>query len=230
MITESINIFEYEMLLMGQRLNFQASFKGSPSENKKEVGVIWRYAITELLGWTPEEALKNLNNEIVDALLLNKTFQGIDFDREHSYIADYRFILQYAFPDRIRYDMYTETIAEYEKFAKLGRWASDTTPYKQPKRFFTDADGIRRANWCLRHILDVYMGELNNEEKYKFFADTTKASRWLKSKGLERPNEYLFDGPLDYFHSANKDKDGLIFASWLAKKAFDKKKKKEKEV
>ena len=222
MVPESINIFEYEQLLMGQRLNFQLSFKGGESDNKKEVGNVWRYAITELLGWTPEEALKNLNNEIVDRLLLNKTFCGLNFDREHSYISDYRFILQYAFPEKIRYDSYVETIAEYEKFAKLGKWAHDPSNAKQPKRFFSDGDGNQRASWCLRYVTDLYMGDMTIEEKYKFFADEEKAMEWLKGKALYRAMDYLYGTPLPYFHAASLEKDPFLYNAYLVKNIFDK--------
>ena len=220
MVTEAINIFEYEQLLMGQRLNFQLSFKGNDTENKKEVGNIWRYAITHLLGWTPEEALKNLNNETVDRLLLNKTFCGLNFDREHSYIADYRFILQYAFPDKIKYDGYAETIAEYEKFAKIGKWSHDPANYKQPKRFFSDGDGIQRANWCLRYVTNLYMGDMTNEEKYRFFADTENAIEWIKGKNLLRAMDYLYEEPLPYFHAANSERDPFMYYAFTVRNKF----------
>ncbi len=197
-------------------MGHQLSFKGSDSENKKDVGNIWRYATTELLGWTPEEAIKNLDNEIVDRLLLNKTFVGLNFDREHTYIADYRFILQYAFPDQIRYDSYTECISEYEKFAKLGKWSHDPSLISS-QRFLYDGDGIHRANWCLRYVISLYMGDMAMDEKYKFFADTQKALKWIKTKNHARSCEMLYESPLSYFHASIKEKDSFLYSALVVR-------------
>ncbi len=223
MLDERTNIYEYEQILMGQRDSFQVSFKGTLAENQVEVGNIWRYAITKLLGWTPEQALKNLNNEIVDSLMLNKTFVGLGFDREHSFISDYRFILQHAFPDEIRYDMYTETIAEYERIAKLGIWKNDKNNYKFPKSFFVDENGADRAKILFRYALDTYMGDYTIEEKYKFFADRIKATKWINSRKLGKPYRVMYSTPLDFLHDALpfKDKDMFLYNSLKLKAECD---------
>lgn len=204
MLSAKTNIFEYEELLMGQRTRFEASFKGSPSENRKEVGHIWRYAIEELLGWTPEEALKNLDSDMVEALMLHLTFAGLDYEPKKTYISDYRFILQYAFPESIKYDFVAETISEYEHVAKLGIWQNDDSKYKYAKNFFSDNNGTSRANILLRHVVNLYLGDLSLKEKYIFFAeDYGKAERWIKKKCLGAPLiTEMYSSPLEYFHRA----------------------------
>ena len=201
MLNARTNIFEYEELLMGQRTRFEASFKGSPTENKKEVGHIWRYAIEELLGWTPEEALKNLDNDMVEALMLHKTFAGLDYEPKKTYVSDYRFILQYAFPESIKYDFVQETLSEYEHVAKLGMWKNDTEDYKYPKNFFGDNNGAARANILLRHVVNTYLGDMSLKEKYVFFADFIGARNWIKKYFLDTPvTTEMYMSPLEYFH------------------------------
>ncbi|MBP3784572.1 MAG: hypothetical protein J6I68_15105 [Butyrivibrio sp.] len=202
MLSASTNIFEYEELLMGQRTRFEASFKGTPAENKKEVGHIWRYAIEELLGWTAEEALKNLDSNIVKALMLNTTFAGLGYEPKKTYISDYRFILQYAFPESIKYDFVAETIAEYEHVAGLGMWQNDPEKYKYAKNFFSDENGISRGNILLRHIVNLYLGDMSLKEKYMFFSqDSAKAKKWIRNHYLDAPLK-TYSSPLDYFHNA----------------------------
>ncbi len=223
MLDERTNIYEYEQLLMGQRNDFQISFKGNAVENRVEVGNIWRYAITKLLGWTPQEALKYLTNEIVDALLLNKTFVGLNYDREHTFIADYRFILQYAFPKEIKYDMYAEAIAEYERVAKLGIWKNDKSNYKFPKSFFTDENGPERAKILFRYAVNIYLGDTNPDDRYKFFANKSRATRWINAKKLSKPLKVMYESPLEFYHDAIpfREKDEFLYRALLLKDMCD---------
>ena len=96
MLTERLNIYEYEEVLTGKKQNFICSFKGSRKDNEVEVGNIWRYAITQLLKWTPVEADKYLTMDIVNMLCLDKTFCGIDFDPSYEFMGDFKFVLKPA--------------------------------------------------------------------------------------------------------------------------------------
>lgn len=224
MLTERLNIFEYEEILMGQKKNFVCSFKGGFKENCIEVGNIWRYAVTRLLKWTPEEAVAYMTDEIVDTLCLDKTFVGIGFERSSRYISDYRFILQYAFPDKVHFDLRKQAIAEYERVAKLGTWANDETTYKFPKKFFLDTDGISRSAYLLTHVVSLYLGDLSLEEKYDFFSDQKKAAKWLSGKKLDMPLKLIFKTPLEYFHYSLPfdEKDNLLFYTGKINEEYNK--------
>ncbi len=201
MLTERLNIFEYEEVLMGVRKNFICSFKGTFKENCEEVGNIWRYAVTHLLKWSPKEAEKYMTDKIVDMLCLDKTLAGIGFNRTGSYISDYRFVLQYAFPKEIQFDERKQAIAEYDRVAKIGKWEYDDVPYKFPKKFFVDNSGIDRARYLLEYVVGLYLaGRMSQEDLYEFFSKKQKASRWLASKKLEVPIKIIYESPLDFFH------------------------------
>ncbi len=225
MIDRSTVLYEYEEILLGKRLNFKVAFDGPEADRKKAVGYIWEYAITHLLRWTPEQALKYLDNDIVDTLCLNRTFQGLNFDRGHSYIADYRFILQYAFPDRIKYDMRAETIAEYEKSAKLGIWKNDKNEYKLPKAFYTDENGKDRIKIIMKYCLNMFMGDLNVVDRYKFFADPVKGKKWYLKRKLGEPYRTYADTPLEFYHNniPFKDRDEFLYRALQMKRECDEK-------
>jgi hypothetical protein len=200
MITENLNIFEYEEVLTGRKKDFLCSFKGSFRENCIEVGNIWRYAILHILKWNAKEAEKYMTDELVDKLMLNKTFSGINFDRGHTYIQDYRFVLQYAFPGEVIFDKRAQAIAEYEHVAKLGVWQGNKEYYKYPKKFFLDNDGIERSKILLRYVINLYLSTMTVEELYAFFNDKTSAARWLQRKKLGVPIKLIFLSPIEYLH------------------------------
>lgn len=216
MLDEYLNIFEYEEVLTGHKKDFLCSFKGNFKENCVEVGNIWRYAILHILKWSAKDAEKYLTDELVDKLYLYKTFVGINFDRGHSYIQDYRFVLQYAFPDEIIYDKKAQAISEYEHVAKIGKWQGNKDIYKFPKRFFLDADGIERSKILLRYVISLYLSTLSTADLYKFFNDKTMATRWLQRKKLTVPLKLIFATPLEYLHDSLPyyKKDNIIYYNY----------------
>lgn len=201
MVSEELNIYEYEEVLTGSKKDFNCSFKGDTKDNEVAIGNIWRYAIRNILHWTPQMAERYLTDEIVDKLQLNKTFIAIGFDREKTYMKDYRFILKYAFPNEIKYDLVEQTIDEYEKVAKIGRYSNDTEAKKYSKKFFIGTDGIKRAQILLRHVISLYLSSYTVNELYRFFAEK-KAVRWLQNKRLGTPLKLIYTTPLDYFHDS----------------------------
>ena len=211
MLTERLNIYEYEEILLGQKLNFTCSFKGDKHGNEVEVGNIWRYAITKLLKWTPQEAVKYLTKDIIKELYLDKTYVGINFDETKSFINDYRFILQYAFPDEIKYDFYQETITEYEKVAKIGIFANEKKNHKYQKKFFIDNNGFRRARIILNHVVNLYLSDMSTEELYVFF-NSFKAKKWCKDHSLELPIKLLYQNNiLDFFHESYENNNDFYY-------------------
>lgn len=225
MLSEKLNIYEYEEILLGQKLNFTCSFKGDRRGNEIEVGNIWRYAITKLLKWTPQEALQYLTRDLVKKLLLDKTYVGIDFDETKMYLNDYRFILQYAFPNEVQYDFYQETITEYEKVAKIGKWANDKRNFKYQKKFFIDANGFSRAKIILNHVIRLYLSEKSDYELYEFFSKTD-VSLWFKEHSLSLPLKLLYknDG-FDFFHESFERSNNIYYYNKLIEKRVKGKKR-----
>lgn len=195
-------IYEYEDILMGKRKNFGTSLDGNKKEISEKVGAVWKYAVVHLLKWTPQQAVKYLTYDIVKMLCLDKTFNKMNFKPERTYIGDFRLFLQYAFPDEVRMGLTEQTISEYERIAKIGKWANDqNNEIRYPKKFFTDESGMKRAAILLNHVISLYLSTYTIEELYDFFANKKKAIKWLREKSLEAPCKDVYDGDtLEYFH------------------------------
>ena len=227
MISESLNIFEYEQILMGQRLNFGCSFKGTYKENCIAVGNVWRYAVTHLLKWTPQEAAKYMTAEIVEMLCLDKTFKAIGFKPKCSYIGDYRFVLQYAFPDEIKFDMRKQAINEYQRVAGIGRWAGEKEEHRFPKKFFLDNNGIERANIVFNYVISLYLGDMSVPELYQFFSKKREALAWLKDKRLDAPLKLIYNDPIEYLHCSlpYSKRDNLLYYNIRVNDLYEKTKR-----
>ena len=218
MRTKSMILFEYEDVLMGKRKNFEVAFTNSVEENRKTAGIIWRYAIEKLLHWTPEQALIYLDQKIVNALKLNLTYCRIKYEYSTKKFFDFRFILQYAFPEVIKYDLEENARSEYERVAKLGKWENDTEQYKFHKNYFSGPEGLKRASVVLNYAISIDLADLNTYELYKFFANKRKATLWLSKREIEVNVKSLYKTPLEYLHYSLPpgEADNIYFINeWL---------------
>ncbi len=215
--TESTVIYEYEEILLGKKNSFLASLKGDGYEIRRRVGDVWRYAITNLLGWTPQEAVTYLTDDIVKTLRLDKTLKGVGFNFGKEYAGDYKFVLRYAFPGEIHFDLREQSVEEWEHVAKRGKWKADAKPYRYPKKFFSDQDGINRADLLMRHVVNLYLSGKTTTEKYLFFADAKESYKFIKKHCLDKPLNRIYGDPLEYFHSALPPVERDVFMYYTIK-------------
>ncbi len=205
-VSDNLYIYEYEEILLGNKKDFDVTFLGVgqvvTERDFKIAGVIWRYAITHLLKWDAKTAEKYMTTEIVEKLKLNKVLTKIGYKKKKMYAGNYQFILQYAFPDEIKFDKRARAIAAYQRKVHLGKWVGDKTEYRYPKKFFTGEDGIENSNIVLRYVINQYMGDMSTQELYDFFADERAAKEWLINKELGEPITIVYESPLEYLHYA----------------------------
>ncbi len=211
MLDEDVVLYEYEEILMGLKKNFTCTFKQGDAINKQEAGIIWQYAITNLLKWTPQEALVNLNDDVIKKLRLDKTYSYIGYFPKKNFYNGWAYILQFAFPDQIVYSFRDETIDEYQKMAKLGRWANDQNEYRYAKSFFLGADGIARAKIILNYAISLYLSDKTIKELYEFFGNIKKSKKWITGKALGPCIKMIYNTPLEYFHNSLPDEKKNVF-------------------
>lgn len=225
-------LYMYEQLLVDniRKREFQSILQVTPLERKKIIGVVWKYAITKILKWTPQEAVKNMEPVIVNDLKLDATFSGMDKNynpQRDGYIE----ILQYAFSDTINYTFQQQTINEYNRVAKLCEYKNDPSPVRGMKDFFKGSVGKKRAEIILRYLVRQYMGDTTIREKYRFFSDERVAHRWMVKKHLQPVLEIkMFETTLDYFYfSVPEDRDDTLYDVGRVYMAYNKKVKEIKK-
>lgn len=227
----SLELFEYEEILMGKKIGFSCAYSGTDSEKRKVTGHIWRYAILHLLHWTPEDALTYLNPQLIKELKLDLTLKyvSIKFDEKKNF--DPTVVLSYAFPEKIKYNESEICIDEYCKVMKLGKYQDDIEPHRFPKNFFANENGSLRAAIVLNYAIKAFLPEYTINDLYFFFADTPKAMLWLREKRLNINTKVMYTNPLDYFHYSlpNSKQNDFLYHFFIFMKEYKKIKITEKK-
>ena len=234
-INQRMLIFDYENLLLGRTQKLTEgliSDEETVESRRKKAGFIWRYAITHYLKWTSLEAVHYMTDEIVEKLMLNKFYKKMEIDPERTIFGDYRFILQYAFPGEVKYDIGIEAFEVYQRCYKIGRWRNNTEEYKLPKKFFYGPKGEQRANAILNNLVSLYLGDKSTEELYDKFSRKPSGRKWIREKHLGEPLTQIYDNePLEFFHAAMDEsrKDDLFYYAAKIRDTVEKEMKTNKE-
>ncbi len=228
MLSENVNIYEYEEILLGQRSIFESSLKGNSAEKSVEAGNIWRYAVDKLLGWSAQDAVVCMTDEIATMLCLDRTFEKMDIRPSNAYATDYKPILACAYPDQVFPSEKEQIVEEYQHVARIGRYSHEISPYKYPKKFFIGENGIKRASILLDYAIKRYLKDsMDTEALYDFFSSGQDVRKWLSDVKLAVPLKITYQTPLDYFHYSipNDEKDEFLYnAQNLALIIYHKKK------
>lgn len=177
-----------------------------PQEKKNEaIGAIWRYVITELLGWTAEEARVNMTKKIAKQLKLDKLLEGLDMGScwKSAFNGDYTYVLQYAFPDEIKFNESQQAVEAWFAVNKLGKYSVNKENVRYKKNFFSGERGREHSIVIMRRgVLGTYFSDCTVDELYNFFGNKKSALKWLERYNLDIVVRTLFDSPLSYFHES----------------------------
>ena len=202
-MSDTVALYEYENILIGKASAFRVAFRDTDIEKRrKTAGEIWRYAISDVLGWTPDMALLYLNQDLIKQIKLDLTYPKIDYSYSKKKFFDLRFILQYAYPGIIKYNLEEDAKAEFERVNRLGAFENYEKGQKFQKHFFSGLDGVKRAAVILNYAISLYLDDLTTQELYKFFQNTPKATSWLRKHKIDLVVKKLYPTPLDYLHNS----------------------------
>ncbi|MGN0241425.1 MAG: hypothetical protein ACI4CS_07040 [Candidatus Weimeria sp.] len=193
-------LYEYESILMGKQKIFLLSFSEHTPDKKKAFQVVWRYALEKILKWTPEDALVNIDRNIMNKLKLDRTLKCVGINTNGR--LDFREILSYVYPERISNSIEEQTKNEVERVLKLGKWSYIKDPElgKFHKGFFSGEDGAKKAAVAINMVTEIYLSDLSPEDRYRFFADREKAEAFITEMKLAPVMKNFYEDPLDYYH------------------------------
>ncbi len=169
------------------------------------VPVVVRYAIENILHYTPQEAAKFLTFDILDKLKLKDAIEHFLVD-ECNYIPSRKIadestqikaLLALCYPKVIKFDRKKFILDVYEK--SLGVQGSSL-----PKNFFQNKMfGEMAAYTCMLYVISRFLIRKYKtiEGCYEAFACPAKANRILKDYKLTKAADVYFSkSGLDYFH------------------------------
>ena len=109
-------ISRYENMLIGKQ---KLMLSGTDQEKQAAALDIFRYVITDLLGWTPEEAKDCLNDEVVHKMHLDTLIKHyIHCPKDIQKDSDYDYFVAMAFPHDVRYDERDGLITMYKRILR----------------------------------------------------------------------------------------------------------------
>lgn len=212
MITKELIISEYENVLLGINANraFRALFNGTPTENQRQGGIIWRYAIENLLHWTPIQAELYLTKEMIQKLKLDKTlvYMGIEFGPRHYFSI--KKVLQIAFPEQVTYSVAEEAVSEYMRINKLGQWKGNKDLQRYHRSFFKDEIGHDRSVAIVDYVISTYFGDMTMSQIYKFFGGP-KARKWVREHGLQLLSPFESSNTLDFLYYMSSYQSKMLY-------------------
>ena len=160
---------------------------------------VWRYALEEMQGWTPEQSLKYLNTEVLEKLKLDKTLMLIG--ETGNYCMNNAKFLSIVYPGIIKYNLAEETLDIYKRVIK-GEIFKGKAGIKIPPAFWTDNDGKKRAIIILSHLLNNYLSDMTIEDKYVFFGSAKRCNSFFQKWHIKSAMTKNFNSALDFFQEA----------------------------
>jgi hypothetical protein len=188
-------LYEYQLLLLGKIPSIQPDlFEGEAKQKEKAALDILRYAVEQLLRWSPQEMAAKFNGDVITKLKLTKIVSYVIFPPEADKKRDYFVYAHKLYPHIIPMDLYTLTILTYKN-------VHERRLVKFPKGFFDDNLGRTRALLCMNHALSIDGHFTSKRELYKTFSETAGA-QFIQKHRLDLARRLSWSNPIDFVHEA----------------------------
>ena len=224
-MTEEVALRRYEDFLIGKK-EFQLkspSFvekkvnikKGTVDEidmlrdaklsKEKDALAIIRYAITGILGWTPDEAFYYFNEKTLKALKLEQVCKHIEFPKDLKPKVDYWWYIYKAFPAQVKYNPNERVLNLYRQMMK-----NEIKHF--PKGVFEGREGSDKLNLILHYFITENIPASTIEDLYDAFGKRAEAVKFLKEGKLYHAYKDKYSSPLDWLHdSLGEDANNLYY-------------------
>ncbi len=215
-------IHEYTQILCGAKSKFSDPYfsKRNKARGEQYAYELFRIAIEIFLHWTPEQASKRLNQEVIKKMRLDIALSYINLPDEALASNDYSWILHKLYPE-IPYNIEEQTIAVYDAVlsGKRNKW---------PKNYFEGIEGYDRACICLRKMIETHMHWDNVEDLHKQFAGN-EGMKMLKQYRLNKIMSTIFGDPLSYLYAAlpPEQRDPFIYHYYSVQYFYEQEKHQE---
>ena len=214
-MTEEVALRRYEDFLIGKK-DFQLkspSFvekkvnikKGTVDEidmlrdaklsKEKDALAIIRYAITGILGWTPDEAFYYFNEKTLKALKLEQVCKHIEFPKDLKPKVDYWWYIYKAFPAQVKYNPNERVLNLYRQMMK-----NEIKHF--PKGVFEGQEGSDKLNLILHYFITENIPASTIEDLYDAFGNRAEAVKFLKEGKLYHAYKDKYSSPLDWLHDS----------------------------
>ena len=212
-------IYEYRQTLIKPNKSVSTAFfpkEEGGQQAEKNARILLKYAIEDLLGWSPTEMQCKFNRDIADRMHLTKILKYISTPPEIDKENDYDYYAHYLYPKIIKFDLRQRTILVLKK-------VQNGEIHKFPRGFFDDNYGEVRAITCLNYVIGNSLPLMSIDEMYEMFSNDSQANIFLEEQRLILPRRLLFDTCLDYFHSSlcPSEQNNVLYHFYRFRKAYN---------
>ncbi len=213
--TAAIGRYE-DFMLGGRKFLLTASTndkEAAAAELESNAYAIIRYIVTDLLEWTPQEAVECITPEIAKVMRMDVIIDKyITVPKDVQKTEDYDYFIWRAFPREVDYSPTTNLIRLYRKIL-----VGDIKKF--PRNYFDGVMGLQKAAALLMYVIsrnipfdDERVGEL-----YERFADSSSINRKLKEWKIHDVRRSLYATPLEYLHDSLPDDlaDSFLFNYYM---------------
>lgn len=185
MVETELLIKMYEKTLI-KEIPFNRFYFKSVKDKHQLSLLIFRYAMENILKWTPEEIRDNLDDNIINDLRLDSLYRFMEFPDELSKEKDYFYIAHLLYPSIIRYD---KELYVYNHTMKL----LEENKIKELDNFMIHNDGYFEA--FTKKMLQMKRPYMDSLDLYECFYN--REFRFLYgTKLLFKYIDLLYDNPV----------------------------------
>lgn len=191
-IAQSVCI-EYDEIMLHHRKSFSASHFGDTTDEDVDSNAktVIRYALDTYLRWPRSILLKRLTMDILEKLKLKPLLRYLRYPPEYNKDNDLFYLVSYVY-DKHLPGLRLRTLHLYEKILQ-------GQALKFPKNYFSGTDGFRRAQICLRYVINQKYPYIPAEKLYEM-SGTRKWDTFLRNTKLQHIWKPLFHSPVEYLH------------------------------
>lgn len=190
---------EYDDILIGKKhkiSEFQGPYNIPSKQNELTALSIIHYAISGVLGWTPEEALKRFDDYIIEEMHLERVINYITYPVEMEGDKPL-YILSRLYPKVIR-------ISQRQAVEKLYVDVLHGKEKQFPRDYFIGMEGFQRYCICLRMLFIEYRPVKNIEELYEVVL-SAEGRKFLANHRLMSPAIQLDINITDVLYEITKN-------------------------
>lgn len=196
---------EIDVVDTGNEVLIKEREKKIKAAKERDALAIFRYAITGILGWTPQEAAESLTTDIVKQLYLDRIIEYIQFPKDMDRSKDYAWVVSLAFPDDVSTDVSEQILGLYKRVrsGELKRF---------PKLVFDGEDGYVKLGILLNDYISKNVPASSVQELYDIFSDNARGNVMMHEAYLYHAYHEFYDTPLEYLHDAlGSARDDFLF-------------------
>ncbi|MGG3874308.1 hypothetical protein [Brevibacillus laterosporus] len=185
----SLIITKYKKILAGTQKRFSPYEFEDIQFRKKKIQLIIRYAVEQVMKWTPEQAKTQLSLQDIKKLKLHLITEFIQPPIEAK-ATDVYYIIDYAYP-------YLPKLSEKDKALWVYQEVLNSSRRHFPMHYFQSVLGEERAKICFIYMCEELLKITSILELPKVFGKTEQAYQILRTYKLKILVDTLYFSPFD---------------------------------